>query len=140
MTFALGEGLDSKWAFELHEIAEVLPLGRFTPVPSAPEGLLGVFNLRGEIIPIIDLATVLRLAPATPQPGGCLLVLRRPELEVGLKIAHVDRIKRYLPEELFADAAAAGDAAERSVKTVARDGTQILNLAAVLSHAVFSVR
>lgn len=41
---------------------EVAPLAFLTPIPLAPAGLLGVGNLRGALLPVIDLAPLLGLA------------------------------------------------------------------------------
>jgi len=41
---------------------EVTPLGSLTPVPLAPLSLLGVGNLRGSLLPVLDLAPLLGLA------------------------------------------------------------------------------
>lgn len=50
---------------------EVTPLASLTPVPLAPAGLLGVGNLRGTLLPVLDLAPLLGLAAepwASPLP------------------------------------------------------------------------
>jgi purine-binding chemotaxis protein CheW len=51
-----------QYALAVGEVAEVVELGHLTPVPGAREPLLGLCNLRGEIISVVDLAAVLRLS------------------------------------------------------------------------------
>jgi len=44
-------------------VREVEEIGAITPVPATPTWLRGVMNLRGTIVPVIDLAHFLDLAP-----------------------------------------------------------------------------
>ena len=54
------------FAIEIGQAREARELDDITPVPLAPPGLLGMANLRGAIVPVIDLALVLSL-PLTPR-------------------------------------------------------------------------
>ena len=40
-----------------------------TPVPRAPQGVLGVINLRGRVIPVVDLRLRFSATPFAPMPG-----------------------------------------------------------------------
>jgi purine-binding chemotaxis protein CheW len=52
VAFSLGHEV---YGMELQEVREIIMVGLVTPVPRAPSFILGVLNLRGEIIPVIDL-------------------------------------------------------------------------------------
>jgi purine-binding chemotaxis protein CheW len=52
VAFSLGHEV---YGMELQEVREIIMVGLVTPVPRAPTFILGVLNLRGEIIPVIDL-------------------------------------------------------------------------------------
>jgi len=54
------------------EIIEVMPI---TPVPQAPSFLKGVINLRGKVIPIVDLRTKFGLAEREHMDRTCIIVL-----------------------------------------------------------------
>ena len=60
---------DDLYALDLTTIREVVPDPEVTPLPGAPAGLLGLFNLRGEVVPLFDTAWLLGLqaAPAADQ-------------------------------------------------------------------------
>ena len=47
------------YAIELPVVREVVPAPRLTPLPGAPAGVLGVFSLRGEVVPALDTAVLL---------------------------------------------------------------------------------
>jgi purine-binding chemotaxis protein CheW len=53
-------------------VPEVADLGDVTPVPGGPPQLLGIRNLRGEVVPVFDLAGVLAVA-GTPAPARIAL-------------------------------------------------------------------
>jgi purine-binding chemotaxis protein CheW len=50
-----------QYALPVEQVTEVVELEALTEVPGAPDSLLGLRNLRGEILPVIDLASVLGL-------------------------------------------------------------------------------
>jgi purine-binding chemotaxis protein CheW len=49
---------------------QFVDLEAVTPVPLGPAGLLGVTQLRGRILPVLDAASLLGLAPAAPAPSA----------------------------------------------------------------------
>lgn len=60
-----------------------------TPVPHAPEGVEGVFNLRGQIIPLIDLGRRLRGAAIEAGPHSRIIVAEAGPGSVGLAVDRV---------------------------------------------------
>ena len=109
------------YATELSEVAEVLPLEEHTSVPGASAEIVGVFNLRGEIVPIVDLAAVMGLAPMEGEQIFYLLLLRRAGHEVALKVGQVSKIAQVKAEELC-DAREALPGRDAScIKSVTRD-------------------
>lgn len=60
-------------------VREVEEIGAITPVPMTPIWLRGVMNLRGTIVPVVDLALFLELT-ATPMSGGEALICTTGEV------------------------------------------------------------
>jgi purine-binding chemotaxis protein CheW len=58
---------DEHYALPVADVLEVAELGEVTPVPGAGASVLGVRNLRGQVLPVVDLATVFELPPANPE-------------------------------------------------------------------------
>lgn len=97
-------------------LLEVADLGEITSLPLAPAWLLGVSNLRGTVLPVLDLAALLGWERTAP--GNRALVLR--DGQFGLAIA-VDSV----PAVRWLDRPAAGAADEPIlVDQVAIDGRQ----------------
>jgi purine-binding chemotaxis protein CheW len=60
LTFTLGE---NTFAMDIRTIREVIQHGNITEVPLMPPTVRGVINLRGAVVPVIDLAIRLGWAP-----------------------------------------------------------------------------
>jgi len=67
-------------------VREVLPGQALTFVPRAQEHVLGVLNLRGEILPVVVADTWLGLPAIADDPNQPILVLRRGDLLMGLRV------------------------------------------------------
>lgn len=81
------------YAIDLAVVREVVPAPAVTPLPGAPESVLGVVNLRGEVVPVFDTGTLIGVGPAppdhlvvieTPAGPGALSVTAQPQaVELG---------------------------------------------------------
>jgi purine-binding chemotaxis protein CheW len=60
--FLLPVGRDC-YALPIEAVREVVPNPALTPVPTAHASVLGLFNVRGEIIPLLDTSALLDLGP-----------------------------------------------------------------------------
>jgi purine-binding chemotaxis protein CheW len=89
-----------QYAVDLHNIREVFPLESITPVPGMPPTLLGVMNVRGTIVPIIDIRLMLQL----PHPEALLpfaVVLRHDEYQMAVLVDRSPEILTLLPEQFL---------------------------------------
>ncbi len=59
LTFQLGE---ETFAFDVLRINEVLELTQITRIPGANESMIGVINLRGSVVPVVDLRKKLNMS------------------------------------------------------------------------------
>ena len=76
-------------AIDVAQAREVVVLDRYTAVPGAPDDLLGITNLRGSILPVVEVRPLLGLAPRPPGPGAMAIVLVEEDWRAALAI---DRI------------------------------------------------
>jgi purine-binding chemotaxis protein CheW len=75
------------YAMPVEHVLEVGGLGPVTAVPGAPPAMLGVLNLRGQILPVVDLALLLGI-PRTSPPER-LLVAESGGRQAGFAIDEV---------------------------------------------------
>jgi purine-binding chemotaxis protein CheW len=73
-------------------IREIRGWSPSTPVPYAPSDVLGVMNLRGSVIPIIDLSRKLGMGPTIPNDRSAIVVADVHSTVVGLLVDQVSDI------------------------------------------------
>jgi chemotaxis signal transduction protein len=78
------------YAVGVEHVLEVAELGAVTPVPGAPPAVLGVWNLRGQILPVLDLGSLLGLAPSTERRR--LVVAEAAGRRAGLAVDEVSDV------------------------------------------------
>lgn len=71
LTFALG---DEAYALDIRAVREIIQVGPMTPVPLMPGFVRGVINLRGAVVPVIDLHARFGRAPATLGKKSCIVI------------------------------------------------------------------
>lgn len=64
-------------------VAEAAPYPRVIALPNAPEWLLGIANLRGEVVSVLDLAAILQKNSSKTAPKTKFIVLRSQIFESG---------------------------------------------------------
>ncbi len=72
VTFGLGEEL---FGVEVSRTREILSLTPVTKVPQTPEYLLGVINLRGQVVPVVDMRLKLGLPAGEETEDTCIIVV-----------------------------------------------------------------
>lgn len=91
VTFSLA-GKD--YAIDIMKVKEIAKAGRFTFVPNTASFVLGVYNLRGDIIPIIDLRLFLNI-PVQERKGNELenmIIVSVEEQTFGVVVDEIDKV------------------------------------------------
>lgn len=71
LTFVLGNGA---YGLPILKVREIIRLLEITPIPRMPEYVRGVINLRGKIVPVIDLRMKFGLPNTTTTNRTCIIV------------------------------------------------------------------
>lgn len=72
LTFRLGK---EEYGLEILKVREIIGLMNITRVPRAPIDVRGVINLRGKIIPVVDLRSRFRMAATEDTDRSCIIVV-----------------------------------------------------------------
>ncbi|MDH5559504.1 MAG: chemotaxis protein CheW [Deltaproteobacteria bacterium] len=72
LTFLIGE---QEYGIQILEAREVVGMLEIDPVPQTPDFMKGVINLRGKIIPVIDLRLKFRMEQRKPSSESCIVVV-----------------------------------------------------------------
>jgi twitching motility protein PilI len=68
------------------EVVEIMPMPQVTPVPGAQPWMLGVANIRGNLLPIVDLKQFLEGERTVLHEGQRVLIVRQPGGDVAVTI------------------------------------------------------
>jgi purine-binding chemotaxis protein CheW len=99
------------FAIDLRNIREVFEVESVTVVPGMPSMVAGVTNLRGTVIPLLDLRAALGLSVAEAS-SSFAVVIRQGTRQVGIFVDHVPEI-RSVPREDLLPAVQSGPAGAR---------------------------
>lgn len=94
LVFVLGK---EEYGVDILKVQEIRGYEKVTPIPSAPDYLKGVVNLRGIIVPVVDLRVKFRLADVRYDSFTVVVILRIAGRVIGLV---VDGVSDVVP---FAD-------------------------------------
>lgn len=99
LVFFLDEEL---YAVSTRQVAEVAPPLPVTPLPNAPEWLVGIANLRNEIISVVSLPRLLKKEKSAVSPKSKLVVLHSPNSapSVAFTVARLGEIINLRSDEI----------------------------------------
>lgn len=80
------------------EIGEVLKLPKVAALPGVKHWVLGIANIRGRLIPVIDLHQYLGVAPTLPMAQWRVLVVEHAEIAAGLLVEQSLGIQHFLQD------------------------------------------
>lgn len=135
LSFRLAE---QEYSVDIMSVREIRGWTRATPLPHAPAHVRGVINLRGTVLPVVDLSTRLGMPPVEGDARNVIIVVQVGGQSAGLLVDAVSdilalpRSELQPPPDLVADSAHSFIAALTIV-----DGRMIrvLDLAAVLPES-----
>jgi twitching motility protein PilI len=81
------------------DVREVLSTPEYTRVPGAKPWLLGIANVRGDLLPIIDLNRFLGGDAPPGQRGSRVLVYNSPDVPAGFMVDEVPGFRRFQPQD-----------------------------------------
>lgn len=97
LTFRLG---DEVFALDVAKVREVLDLVLITRVPRTPDFMRGVINLRGSVVPVVDLRASFGMPVTEPTVNSCIIVVEvLMEAEVLVIGALADQVEEVIDLE-----------------------------------------
>lgn len=105
LRLAVGDGV---YALPIDQVREILQVSRLTVLPRLPAAIRGVMNLRGAVVPVIDLGVRLGTRAVTPSRRSCIIVVEqavqadRPPLVAGVMVDAVFEVVDVAPASVSA--------------------------------------
>ncbi len=87
-------GTHETFGINVFKVREVCRTPTITKTPNMPVGVEGLISLRGNVIPVVSLSTVMQLADAPTGLGGSMMVTEYSKRTLGFLVHGVDRIIR----------------------------------------------
>ena len=89
-----------EYGIPIRRVQSIIRYEAPTPVPRAPEGVDGVINLRGQVIPLIDLGKVLLGAALVPTPASRIIVVETSFGAIGLAVDFVLEVASIVADDI----------------------------------------
>ncbi len=99
LTFELAK---EQYGLEILKVREIIGIMSITSVPQTPEFVKGVINLRGKVIPVVDLRLKFGLEEIDQTEETCIIVVNVGNIEMGVVVDKVSEVLDIDGEEIEA--------------------------------------
>ncbi len=89
LTFSIGE---EDYGIEIRHVTEIINMQEINKIPEVPDYIKGIINLRGKIIPVIDVRLRFKKEPISYNDRTCIIVIDTGEISVGLIVDYVSEV------------------------------------------------
>lgn len=89
LTFALGNEI---YGIEIKHVTEIIGIQAITELPELPEYIMGIINLRGKIIPVMDVRLRFKKEFREYNDRTCIIVIDIAEVSIGLIVDSVSEV------------------------------------------------
>lgn len=134
LTFLLGE---QEYGIHILEAREVVGQMEVDPVPQTPDFMKGVINLRGKIIPVVDLRTKFRMTPSKPSKENCIIVVEIDQQLTGMAVDFLVGVITVNKNQLEASPRLGNNIDTTYISSIAKLDTRViivLDMVSILSN------
>lgn len=116
------------YGIDISNVKEIIGMQKITQMPQQPDYVNGVINLRGRIIPTIDVRTRFRKEKIEYDERTCIIVVDVQETMIGFIVDRVDEVITISPESISDPPRFNQDFKGRYVKGIAKIEDRIIML------------
>jgi purine-binding chemotaxis protein CheW len=117
LTFALGSEV---YGIGISHVTEIVGIQKITEVPDMPDYVRGVINLRGQVIPILDVRTRFRMPFREYDERTCVVVVCLRDRSIGLVVDTVNEVLDIPEDRISAPPQIASTTASRYIEGMGR--------------------
>lgn len=126
LTFSLD---NECYGIEIRYVTEIINMQLITRIPELPDYFKGVINLRGKIIPVLDIRIRFKKEPREYHERTCIIVIEVSDMSVGLIVDSVAEVLT-IPEENIVEPPQMGQGASgQFIRQVGKIGNDVILLA-----------
>ncbi|MDU4696188.1 MAG: chemotaxis protein CheW [Paenibacillus sp.] len=97
LTFLIGTDV---YGIEIRYVTEIIGIQAITEVPELPEHIRGIINLRGKIIPVMDVRLRFKKPFREYNDRTCIVVVELSEVSIGLIVDSVSEVVQIAEEDI----------------------------------------
>ncbi|MCL2845565.1 MAG: chemotaxis protein CheW [Chitinivibrionia bacterium] len=97
LTFLLNE---ESYAIPIQYILEIVGIQKITIVPDMVNYIKGVINLRGQVIPVVDVRLRFGMTDKEYDERTCIMITKIGEVSIGLIVDMVEEVRDIAPEKI----------------------------------------
>lgn len=97
LEFSLGE---EEYAIPLLSVREVISVPETTPIPKAPSHFLGIMNLRGQVISVVDMRTKLKIKPKENNAEESVIIVDIDGMNLGIVVDSINKVLAFTLKEI----------------------------------------
>ncbi|MCP1675580.1 purine-binding chemotaxis protein CheW [Natronocella acetinitrilica] len=125
VTFSLG---DETYGIDVMRVQEVLPMSEIAPVPGAPSYVLGIINLRGNVVTVIDTRMRFGLGSRESDDAARIVVIETGDQVAGILVDSVAEVINVDPTEVDTAPNVGNEESSRYIHGVVSRGQDLLIL------------
>lgn len=109
VTFRLA---DETYGINVMQVQEVLRLSEVAPVPGAPPFVMGIINLRGTVVTVVDMRKLMALPAVEASDSSRIMIIESGDVTIGLlvdgvaEVVNIDRSGVEAPPSVGSDESA----------------------------------
>ena len=97
ITFAVDREM---YGIEIRYVTEIVGIQPINRLPETPEHIKGIINLRGKIIPVVDMRLKFKREPAAYNDRTCIIVIDIQDISAGLIVDEVAEVVAIKDEDI----------------------------------------
>ncbi len=121
LTFVVGR---ESYGIEIQYVIEIIGLQPITEIPELPEYIKGIINLRGRIIPVMDIRLRFKKQFREYNDRTCVIVIDIKDTSIGLIVDSVSEVMS-IPDEQIVSSLEVGNGGNRYLKGIGKTGNEV---------------
>ncbi|RKD34458.1 chemotaxis protein CheW [Thermohalobacter berrensis] len=117
---------DEYYGIDISKVKTIEKIQNFTRVPNAPNYVKGVINLRGEVVPVIDLRKRFNLPNKNDYSNSRIIIVTVNDIDVGLIVDSSSEVLQLTAENLDNPPHVEGNVTEDFIKHIGKDGERLI--------------
>jgi purine-binding chemotaxis protein CheW len=122
LTFLLGSDF---YGIEIKHVTEIIGIQAITEVPELPEHIKGIINLRGRIIPVMDVRLRFKKLPRPYNDRTCIVVVDIQGMSIGLIVDSVAEVLSIAERDIVQPPEMAMGHSQRYIKGIGKVGIDV---------------